>query len=137
MSVLIVDDEHEILNTLKRHCQIHDISCQTASSAQDALKLIKEQLFPVVLTDIRMPEMNGIVLMKEIKKINPTCIVFFMTGFSSMEYLLDCLEYGAADYFTKPIEDIEFVMNSLRAAIERSNRWKKDMLQVNKSKSGV
>lgn len=130
MSVLIVDDESEILKTLEGHFAIEGIEVTTTTSAKEALELQKKNLFPVVLSDIRMPGMDGVELTKKIKAIHATSIIFIMTGYASFGNLVQCLELGAVDYFKKPFEEIEFVISSVKQALERHARWRKDLKEI-------
>jgi len=134
MRVLIIDDEAGILSTLSRHLALQEIECVTCSSALDAIDKHDKELFPVIVSDIRMPEMTGIDVIKKVKAIHPSCIVFVMTGYSSMPYLLECLELGAADYFTKPFKDIDFIIKQISEGLHRYERWMKDLVATKRQK---
>lgn len=126
-SILIIDDEKPILQTLKKALALQGINCETTESAIQGLTLHKKNLFPVVLTDISMPEMTGIDFLREAKRIHPTCLIYIMTGYTSMSKLVDCLELGATDYFTKPFESLDVVTDNLKMGLARYERWKKEL----------
>lgn len=127
-SILLVDDEPEILSMLTLYFELKKgITCDQSESAIEGLKKHETQLYPVILTDIRMPKMDGITFIREVKKVSPTCIVYVMTGYASLSGLVECLELGAADYFTKPFNNIDNIVNDLSSAVERHQRWKKDL----------
>ncbi len=128
MDLMIVDDEEEILKMLERHFASEGIEVHKCVSAQDALEDHRSHLHPVVLTDIRMPGMSGMELIRELKKIHPTTIPFIMTGFANLDSLVECLEIGAVDYFHKPLDDLSFVTASLKEAFLRHERWKRDLI---------
>ena len=83
--------------------------------------------YNVVITDIKMPGMNGVELMKTLKNINPLCNIIMITGYSNMSYVVDCFSYGAVDYFMKPIEDLDVLVEATQQAIKRIERWRKGM----------
>lgn len=134
MSVLIVDDELEILDLLKKAFDLAGIDSKTFLSSGDALEYHRTHLARVVLTDICMPEMDGVQLIRKIKEIHPTAIIFMMTGLTTMNSLVQCIEYGASDYFIKPL-DLDFVTNSVKEALVRSQRWQKDLVKAVKAHS--
>ncbi len=127
ITILIVDDEEEILEGLRRRFELEDIQVETCNSSIKALELSKKHKYKIVITDIKMPEMNGIDFLKEIKQINPLCNVIMMTGYSNMTFVVECLSAGACDYFTKPFEDLDTLIDSVKHTIDRVRRWKKGM----------
>lgn len=132
--ILIVDDEIEITKTIEKHLNLLNIPCCTANNAHEAYKLHCEKVFPVIISDIVMPEMSGVEFIKKCKAISPTTIFFIMTGFSTLENLMDCMEVGISDYFTKPFNDMEIITNSLHEAEIRSQRWKSDFIKIAQKK---
>ncbi|MBW1708256.1 MAG: response regulator [Deltaproteobacteria bacterium] len=123
MKILVVDDEEEILNMLKRALSLEDYEVVTVSEPHKAIELMKSELFNLVLCDIRMPGMSGLDLLKVLKQINPLANILMMTGYSSLFYVVDCLGSGAVDYLIKPFEDIEIVRKALDEARNRIHRW--------------
>ena len=133
MRLLIVDDEEEILQMLRRNLELEGYEVTLATGPLDALELMKTELFNLILTDIKMPGMNGVELLQEIKKINPLANVIMMTGYSSMTYVVDCLGSGAVDYFTKPFNDLELIITALDQAKTRVERWQSSMDLIRKN----
>ncbi|MBW2091958.1 MAG: response regulator [Deltaproteobacteria bacterium] len=129
MKLLVIDDEEEILNMLKRKLSVEGYEVVTVTEPHKAIDLMKTELFNLVLCDIKMPGMNGVDLLKILKQINPLAIIIMMTGYSSMSYVVDCLGSGAMDYFVKPFEDLETIRKVLDEARYRIKRWQ-DVLRL-------
>lgn len=127
MKLLIVDDEIEILNMLRRNLELEGYEVALTTSSAEALEMMKDDLFNLVLTDIKMPGISGVELLTEIKKINPLANVIMMTGYSSMTNVVDCIGNGAVDYFVKPFSDLELIFAALDQARTRVRRWQKSM----------
>ena len=123
-SILVVDDESEILQTFRRRLRLEDFDVELANGPSEALEKMRDTLFPIVISDIKMPGMSGIELLSELKRINPLCNVIMITGYSSMANVVECLGHGAVDYFVKPFQDLDDVVTAVRQAAERVERWK-------------
>lgn len=126
-TILIIDDEEEILESLRRRFELEGLSVNTCRSPIEALDSMMKYRYNIVITDIKMPGMDGVKLLTAIKSINPLCNILMMTGYSNMTYVVECLSSGAYDYFTKPFEDLDEVVEATQQAIERIERWKKGM----------
>ena len=124
MRILIVDDEEEILNMLRRNLELEGFDVTTTPRPEEAISLMKENLFNMVLLDIKMPGMSGFDLLREFKRINPLANIIMMTAYSSMAHVVDCLGHGAMDYFIKPFQDIHMLLTTLQQARERVERWR-------------
>lgn len=135
MKLLIVDDEKDILDVLQRNFQLVNIPCDVASSAENAISMHKNKLYNIVLTDIKMPGMNGTELVSELKRIQPATIVYMMTGFASLTSMVDCLGRGATDYFLKPFESLDELTLEIQLAQKRYQRWMKDLIHLKKGNS--
>lgn len=114
--ILLVDDEDGIRKVLG--ISLADIGYQvfTAENGQKALEIFRKESPPIILTDIKMPVMNGIDLLKQIKKENPDAEVIMLTGHGDMELAIKCLKLEATDFITKPIHD-----DALEIALKRAN----------------
>ena len=134
MSILIIDDEEIILQTLSAIFKREGIEADVESNPVTALKRYEQNRYNVALVDILMPEMKGAEVIKAIKAINPLCNIIVMTAFSKMAYVVECIEAGAVDYLTKPFADISLLLNIIRSALERVDRWKMSFgLNIKKS----
>jgi len=99
--ILIVDDEAEYRDILKRILEINGYDADTAISGQDALGKIKKNEYSLVLSDLIMPGMDGVQLLGEIKKISKSIEVILVTGYGSIENAVAAMKQGAFSYFVK------------------------------------
>lgn len=120
-TILIVDDEPDMLQLLKRSLE-PDLNCRVeiASSAKSALQVISQGQPDLVLADIKMPEMDGLELLDLIKRSRPETTVVMMTGHGSIETAVEAMKNGAYDFITKPF-DHEALLLRLEKALERSS----------------
>ena len=121
--ILVVDDEEAIRDMLTRAFQRNGYIVQCAESAERALEVLKEENIHVLFLDLKLPQMNGVELCKEIRKDKPIAVIYAITGYSSLFELTDCLEAGFDDYFTKPFE-LDVILKAAWDAFERIDRWK-------------
>ncbi|WP_207680733.1 ATP-binding response regulator [Desulfonema magnum] len=116
--ILLVDDEEGIRKVLS--IVIADIGYEvhTAENAKEALEIFRKESPSIVLTDIKMPGMDGITLLRKIKNENPETEVIMITGHGDMELAVKSLKYEATDFITKPIDDTILEV-SLKRSCER------------------
>jgi len=103
--VLLVDDEAGIRKVLRISLEDGGYRVHTAQDAVRALEIFKEHSPPVVMTDIKMPGMNGIDLLKALKELNPDVEVIMITGHGDINLAIKSLKFEATDFITKPIHD--------------------------------
>lgn len=127
-SLLVLDDEVEIVDTLERLCLLRGIKCVKSTNPKYAIELHRKMAFPVVLTDIKMPDIDGIGVTRAIKAAHPMTQVYIMTGYATLMNLADCLGAGAADFFFKPFENIDQIGDTVQEAFARHTRWVKHIL---------
>jgi len=113
--ILLIDDEEGIRKLLSMSLKSDGYEVVAAESGQEGINFFKKEFFPIVLTDIKMPGMNGIQVLKEIKKINPSTEVIVVTGHGDMESAVQSLHLGASDFINKPVSD-----QVLSVALERA-----------------
>jgi len=100
-SVLIVDNEESIRVSLEGFLK-KKYYVQTAESGSIALEMLQDNQYDLILLDIKMDDMNGIVLLKKVKENFPESAFLLMTGFSSLNTAIEALRLGASDYLIKP-----------------------------------
>jgi DNA-binding NtrC family response regulator len=103
MQLLLVDDEERFLSTTSKLLTQKGIKVFTANSGSDALKILIKEDIHVVVLDVKMPGMDGIATLKEIKCRFPLIEVIMLTGHGSIESAVEGLKSGATDFLTKPI----------------------------------
>jgi DNA-binding NtrC family response regulator len=114
-SVLVVDDEPAMREMLSSLLEEAGIRTRSAGSAKEALEATQEQEFDAVLSDIRMPERDGVALLAELREVRPETPVLLMTAFGSIDSAVEAMRDGAFDYITKP-----FKRGAVLAALERA-----------------
>jgi DNA-binding NtrC family response regulator len=119
-SLLIVDDEHSVRDSLMHWFRKDGYRVGTAANAALALQALDESPYDIVLLDIRMPGMDGMELLARLRAANPQVVVIMMTAFASVETAVRALKQGAFDYVTKPIDPDELSHLIGRAIKERN-----------------
>lgn len=121
--ILIVDDEKNVTKLLDKVFKKEGYVTHIASSGKEALDILNEHYVDVVVTDIKMPEMNGIELLSEIKKIDSSINVILITAFATVETAIEALKMGAKDYIVKPfkLEDVLLSVNNVVGNNEKSD----------------
>ena len=103
-TILVVDDEESHRMMLGAHLKDEGFEMVEASDGQEAVDKVSERFFDLVLMDIRMPNMDGMEALKQIRQINPTIPVLIMTAYGSINSAVQALKSGAEDYLTKPLD---------------------------------
>ena len=112
--VLVVDDDQFTLRSIAKVLGGESYQVVTAPSGSEALDLLRQGSFDLVLTDLKMPEVDGLEVLRQVKKIAPQAVVLMLTGHASVESAIEALREGAYDYLVKPCSGDE-----LRLKIER------------------
>lgn len=116
--VLIVDDEPDFLETIVKRLTRRKVDAVGVATGKEALRILDEQQFEVVILDVRMPGMDGIETLKEIKRKSPLTEVIMLTGHASVESGVQGMQFGAFDYVIKPA-DLDTLMEKVSQATER------------------
>ncbi|SHF19035.1 response regulator, partial [Clostridium fallax] len=133
LNILIVDDEYLIREKLKKYIKESSFSVNLlveANNGLDALDIIKKFDIHIALTDIRMPLLNGLEFIEEIKKNDYKTKVIFLTGFEKFEYAKKAIDFNAIDYLLKPIKK-EVLYKSINKALNLIDKEEKNMLAIN------
>lgn len=123
--ILIVDDDPDIREIFKEGIQYGGYACLTANGAFEALEILKDQHVEVVVSDINMPEMNGLELIKVIKERHDSDVII-MTGYVEEFTYEEIIGRGASDFIQKPVRISEFIARLKRVLFERQTLSQRD-----------
>jgi len=116
--VLIVDDETDFVATVVKRLTRRQIAAEGAGSGREALAILGAKPFDVVILDVKMPGLDGIETLREIKKLRPDVEVVMLTGHATVESGVLGMSLGAFDYLMKPA-DLDDLVEKIRQAHER------------------
>ena len=116
--ILLIDDEERMLAMLEKVLTRKGYMVCTCSEGKEALRLLEEQSFDVVVTDLRMPEVSGMEILRMVKEFSPETMVVMMTAFGSVDSAVEAMKAGAYDYLSKPFK-IEELLLILDRALEK------------------
>jgi two-component system, sensor histidine kinase and response regulator len=121
--VLVVDDEKEIRAFLsKALSRLGGFDVELAGSGEEALRKLEKEPFDLVLTDLKMPKMDGLQLIAEVARSKPETLTIMMTGHGTIDSALEAMKLGASDYITKPLNLDEMILR-LRKVLEEKQRF--------------
>lgn len=129
--VLVVDDERDFAAPLVRRLKLRGLETLSASSGVQALDMLAERPMDVVILDVRMPGMDGIQAIKEIKARHPLLEVIMLTGHADLEASLQGMEQGAFDYLLKPA-DIDDLVYKVQDAFRKKELQQKKIAALKK-----
>ena len=130
--VLVVDDEKKLVEQISKRLTIRGFEVFQAFSGEEALELVSDTLFDVVILDVVMPGINGIETLKQIKAKSPLIEVIMLTGNASFDAAVSGLKFGAGDYLMKPCH-IEVLIKKIEEALEKREINHKKMLYAAKN----
>jgi DNA-binding NtrC family response regulator len=116
--VLLVDDEERFRLTLAKLLTVRGLKVTTLGSGREALDALQQDPYDIIVLDVRMPGMDGIETLAEIKKISPMTEVIILTGHASVDAAVDIMKLGGYDYLLKPCS-VEDLTDKIDAAFER------------------
>jgi DNA-binding NtrC family response regulator len=116
--VLVVDDELDFLETIVKRLEVRDIKASGVDSGPKALALLDKEDFDVVILDVKMPGMDGVETLVEMKKKKPQLPVIMLTGHATVASGIQGMKQGAFAYVMKPVE-LDELLDKLQKAFER------------------
>ncbi len=116
-SILVVDDEVHVREGLCEILQNEGFHVETACNGREALTLTVNKKFDLLISDIKMPEMDGLQLLDEVQKVNPEIRVIMVTAFGDVQTYLKSMQLGAHEYINKPIkvQELKRVISTIMA----------------------
>jgi len=118
--ILLVDDEVVFANNMSKLLTRRGYQVKAVNSGDEALRALMDNPFDVMVLDLKMPGMDGIATMQEMRKLGLFTEILILTGHGSIDTALEAIQLGAYDYVTKPVEIAE-LLSKIEAAFERKN----------------
>jgi DNA-binding NtrC family response regulator len=116
--ILLVDDEVVFANNMSKLLTRRGYQVKAVNSGDEALRALMDNPFDVMVLDLKMPGMDGIATMQEMRKLGLFTEILILTGHGSIDTALEAIQLGAYDYVTKPVEIAE-LLSKIEAAFER------------------
>lgn len=111
LKFLFVEDENDLMDIISETLQKLQVDFLTANNGEEGLAILKEHSneIDIIVTDISMPVMNGLEMIKEVKSLYPDLEIIIMTAHTESKYMTEAKEYGVTDYLLKPFDFIKFI----------------------------
>ncbi len=133
--ILIADDEQEIRESLTYILEEESYQCSIAKNGKEAIEQAREGNFDIVITDLKMPEYDGLQVMDQINRYSPDTLVIIITAYATVETAVEALRKGASDYILKPLEleEVSLRVNQLmeRKALVQENKYLREQIDKN------
>jgi len=113
--ILLVDDEKDFIETLSQRIAIRGIEVSSTTSAKRAIEKVAEESYDAIILDLQMPEMDGLEVLKTIKKSNPELQIIVLTGHATVKKAIEAMKLGALDLIEKPV-DLDTLMGKIKKA---------------------
>jgi DNA-binding NtrC family response regulator len=124
--ILIIDNEPDILRTLDSILTKKGYQVRSTSESEQVISVLKSEHFDLVIMEIRMPGTDGLEVMRQIKKLGDDLEIIVITGSASIENAVKALRHdGAFDFLTKPLENVDQLINSVEKALQKHRLHKK------------
>ena len=131
--ILIVDDELEIRDMLSRHFRMLGCEVETAGDGKEGLRVLSARRIDVVVSDIMMPVMDGVSMLREIRAHYPMTRVIMITGYVTLENALVCMRRQADTVVFKPFDDLVELETAVDTAMAHLERWKRKLRELHGS----
>jgi two-component system response regulator HydG len=130
LNILVIDDDKDICLVLSRFLTKNNYHVDVAHTGEDGLKILRTNDYDLILSDYRLPDFNGVELLRKIKLLKPYVAVIIITGYSDVRTAVETFRYGASDYVTKPLYPDELLV-TIKETIEKNQ--KKNSTEVSSS----
>ena len=112
--ILVVDDEKKMRHILQLMLEREGFRAEQAENGKEALDILQQKRFDLIITDLKMPVMDGMSLLEEAKKIDPDLPIIVITAYGTIENAVEAMRKGAIDYITKPFEEEQILITVKR-----------------------
>lgn len=130
--ILIIEDEEIVRETLAENVKEKGFFVESAENAASALEMIRRFHYDILLVDYRLPDMNGLALIKEALTISKDTVPIVVTGYSSVETAVDSMRMGAYDYLLKPV-DIEALVTEITTILQERDTFRRGKERLHES----
>lgn len=127
--ILVVDDEGRNREFLRELLEVEGFDVETAKDGQEAIEILENMDFDLVLTDLKMPRADGLSVLEGLRRINPQTVAIVFTGYGSIDTAVKAVKLGAYDYITKPLKIEEIMLVIQRALEHRKLTLENEMLR--------
>lgn len=118
VNVLVVDDDASILGVVSEVLEDDGYVVTTAATGEEAIEVLNSKEFSLVMSDIRLPGINGVQVLEQVKKKSPRTNVIMITSHGSLDTSIDAIKHGAYDYLLKPFEDLSLISSAAKRAVD-------------------
>ncbi|MEQ1681132.1 MAG: sigma-54 dependent transcriptional regulator [Nitrospira sp.] len=125
--ILVIDDEQSLRDVLSIMLKRAGYAVTSAMDGEEAIELLNKEIFDLVITDLRMPKIDGMEVLKAVKSASPETVVLIITAFASADSAVEAMKQGAYDYLTKPFQ-VDEVQLIIRNALEKRRLTTENML---------
>ncbi len=136
-TVLVVDDDQDHNRALAKIFERAGYRVSTAEDGQEALTILTERTYDLIITDLKMPHMNGLDLLRSIRAMSPDMPVVILTAFGEWETYIDAMDCGCVDYFSKPVRREEILLTARKALARRGVRAPEASASASKNPGGT
>ena len=136
MKILVVDDLEEVREPIELRLKSLGHKIASANDGFQALEILNSDVFDLVITDIRMPNMDGLELLRRIKVLSPDLEVMMVTGYANMDSSLEALRHGACNYLMKPInlEELALAVETIEKRLEMARKLKEQEAMLSRAR---
>ena len=128
-SALVVDDDPNVLQVLGGYMKAFNFDVETMENPRMAVELCRKNRFDIILSDLMMPQMNGLDFLQEVRQVDPDAAFIMITGYPSIDSAVEAIRRGAQDYITKPFKIEEIKLKIDKALLEKNLRTRLRHLQ--------
>lgn len=125
--VLVIDDEQIVLNSVKKILGHGEYEVEATLSGRQGLGWALSRNYDIVLTDVRMPDMGGMLILRDIKKVKPSIPVIIITGYATVQSAMQAMKLGAAEYIEKPFTPDQ-LLKAVKATLDQAATLQADRL---------